>query len=141
MVEKNVNISCVISIDVDEHHSFVEALNGEDSQYWKKNMEYEFQSLQNNKIWILTPLPLGHNLMNCKWIFKIKYNADGFMARHKVHLVAMGFTQIEGIDYNETFFPIAQMELIQVKLVVATIEDLEMHQMDVKTTFLNGDLS
>jgi hypothetical protein len=63
------------------------------------------------------------------------------MARHKVHLVAMGFIQVEGIDYNETFFPIAQMESIRVMLAVATIEDLEMHQMDVKTTFLNRNLS
>jgi hypothetical protein len=58
MVEEDVNLSCVISIDVDEHDHFVEALSGEDSQYWKKNMDYEFQSLQNNKIWILTPFHL-----------------------------------------------------------------------------------
>jgi hypothetical protein len=136
-----VNHSCVISIDVDQHHFFVDTLNVEDSQYWKKNMDYEFQSLQNNKTWILTPLPLGRRPMSCKWIFKIKYNVDGFMARHKVHLVTIGFTQVEGIDYNETFFPIAQMESIQIMLAVVIIEDFEMHQMDVKTTILNGDLS
>jgi hypothetical protein len=81
MVEEDVNISCVIFIDVDDHHSFVEAFNGEDSQYWKKNMDYEFQSLQNNKTCILTLLPLGCKPMSCKWIFKIKYNADGFYGK------------------------------------------------------------
>jgi hypothetical protein len=64
-----------------------------------------------------------------------------FMARHKVHLVAMGFTQVEGLDYNETSFPIAQMESIRIMLTIAIVKDLEIHQMDVKTTFMNGDLS
>ncbi len=70
--------------------------------------------------------------MNCKWIFKIKYNANGSVAKHKAHLVAKGFTQIEGIDFNETFSLIAWMESIQIVLVVITIEYLEVHQMDVK---------
>jgi hypothetical protein len=70
--------------------------------------------------------------VNCKWIFKIKYNANGSVAKHKAHLVAKGFTQIEGIDFNETFSLIAWMESIQIVLVVITIEYLEVHQMDVK---------
>ncbi len=73
--------------------------------------------------------------MGCKWIFKIKYNGNGSVAKHKAHLVAKGFTQVEGIDFNETFSLIASMESIQVVLAVITIEYLEVHQMDVKLPF------
>jgi hypothetical protein len=79
--------------------------------------------------------------MSCKWIFKIKYNVDSFVVMHKVHLVVGGFTQIEGIDFNETFSHVAQMESIQVMFVVTTIENFEVHQMNVKTIFLNGHIS
>ncbi len=68
--------------------------------------------------------------MSCKWIFKIKYNADDFVARHIACLVAKGFAQVEGIDFNETFSRIAWMESIWAMFVVVAIEDLEMHQMD-----------
>jgi hypothetical protein len=78
MVEKNVNPSFVFYVDVDEPHSFVEVLNGEDSKHWKKAMDFEFQSLQYNKTWSFT-LPLNHKPMSCKWIFKIKYNVNGFV--------------------------------------------------------------
>jgi hypothetical protein len=100
----------------------VEALNGEDSEHWKKAMDFEFQSLQYNKIWILT-LPFNHKPMNCKWIFKIKYNVNGFVVRHKAHLMAKGFTQVEGFDFNKSFSLVARMESIEVVFVVATIED------------------
>jgi hypothetical protein len=70
----------------------MEALNGEGSQHWRKAMNFEFQYLQDNKIWILIPLPHDRKPLNCKWIFKIKYNVNGYVARHMVHLVARGFT-------------------------------------------------
>jgi hypothetical protein len=78
--------------------------------------------------------------MSCKWIFKIKSNADSYVAMHKVHLVVGGFTQIEGIDFNETFSHVARMESIQVVFVVTTIEDFEVHQLNVRTIFLNGHI-
>jgi hypothetical protein len=92
MVEKDVNLSCVLCHDVDEPQFLMEALNDEDSQHWTKTMDSKFQSLQNNKIWIHIPFPPSHKLVNCKWIFKVKYNVDGFVARHKPCLVARGFT-------------------------------------------------
>jgi hypothetical protein len=78
--------------------------------------------------------------MSCKWSFKVKYNADSSMAMHKVHLVVKGFTQIEGIDFNETFSHVARMECIQVVFIVTTIENFEVHQMNVKIIFLNGHI-
>ncbi len=78
--------------------------------------------------------------MNCKWIFKIKYNANEFVPKHKACLVIKRFTQVEGIDFNETFSPVTQMELIWIMLPTVAIEDLKVHQMDVKIAFLNEDL-
>jgi hypothetical protein len=98
-----VNPSSIFYFDVDEPRSFTKSLNGEDSQHWKKAMEFKFQFLRDDKTWIFTPLTPNHKPVSCKWIFKIKYNANGFVARHRVHLVAKRFTQVEGIDFNETF--------------------------------------
>lgn len=90
---------------------------------------------------IFTPLPFSYKPMNCNWIFKVKYNVDGFVARHKAHLVVKGFTQVEGVDFNETFSFVVWMESIQNMLVVVNIKDLKVQcQMNVKIFFLNGDL-
>jgi hypothetical protein len=140
MVEKDVNLSCVLHYDVDEPHFSMETLNGEDSQHWTKTMDSKLQSLQINMTWIHTPFSPNHKLVSSKWIFKVKCNVDGFVARHKPCLVARGFTQ-EGINFNETFFLVTQMESIQIVFVMTTIENLKVHQMDVKIVFLNGNLS
>ena len=78
--------------------------------------------------------------MGCKWIFTIKYNANGSVNRYKVRLVAKGFTQTYGIDYQETFAPVAKLNTIQVLLSLAANLDWPPHQLDVKNAFLNGDL-
>jgi hypothetical protein len=70
--------------------------------------------------------------MNCKWIFKTKYNANGFVARTKVHLATMGFSQVEDINFIETLSPIAQMKSIQILFIVTTIQYSKVHQMDHK---------
>jgi hypothetical protein len=112
MDEEDVNLACVFLVDVDEPHFFMEALNGEDSQHWKKAMDFKFQFLQNNKTWILTPLPLNYKPMSCIWIFKIKYNFNSFVTRHKIHLVAKGSTQVKDIEFNKIFSHVAGMESI-----------------------------
>jgi hypothetical protein len=104
MVEKYMNFSCVFSIDVDESHYFMEALNGEESQHLKRPwiLIFTFYKIIRHR-YLIIPLPLGCKPMNCKWIFKIKYNVNGFGARHKACLVAKGFSQIECIYFNEIF--------------------------------------
>ncbi len=116
---------------------FVQVLNDENSQHWKKAMDFEFKSLQDNMIWKCTHFSTSHKWISCKWIFNIKYNVDGFMSRHKVCLVANGITLVGNIDLNETFSFVTWMESICVVLTIITIEDFKVHQMDVKTTFLN----
>ncbi len=105
MVEKNVNFSYVFSIDVDEPHSFYGGF-----EWWifttlkKRPWILSFNLYKIIKFrYLIILLPLGCKLVSCNWIFKIKYNVVGFVARHKVHLVAKGFTQVEGIDFNKTF--------------------------------------
>ena len=125
---------------IDEPLTISEAMGRDDSSKWKEAMELEFQSLIDNKTWKLVPLPKDRKSIGCKWIYKIKYNADGSVERYKARLVALGYLQKEGIDYTETFAPVAKMTSIRTLLALAAIGDAEIHQMDVKTAFLNGDL-
>lgn len=117
-----------------------EALASEDAPKWQEALDEEFKSLQKNKTWSLMALPAGSHAIGCKWVLKKKYNADGSIARHKARLVAKGFSQTHGIDYNETFAPVAKFTSIRTLLAIAAHEDMEVHQMDVKTAFLNGDI-
>ena len=103
-------------------------------------MESEISSLSNNDTWELVPRPSGKNVVKSKWVYKVKRNADGSISRYKARLVAQGFSQEQGIDYNEVFSPVARSATIRSLLAVANMYDLEIHQMDVTTAFLNGEL-
>jgi len=100
---------------------------------WKEACQYEIDALAKNGTWTLVELPLGRKAVKSKWVFKHK--ADG---RFRARLVAKGFTQIHGIDYDETFSPVARFESLRLLLALAALEDWEIHQMDVKSAFLNG---
>jgi len=88
----------------------------------------------------LVPLPAGKNLISCRWVFKLKLNADGLVDRHKARLVARGFSQRFGVDFTHTFSPVVKFQSIRALLAIAAAEDWEIHQMDVVTAYLNGDL-
>ena len=90
--------------------------------------------------WRLEHLPLGKKALGCKWIFTIKYNSDGTIERYKARLVVLGNHQEEGIDYMETFAPVARMTTVRLFLDIAVKENQEVHQMDVHNAFLHGDL-
>jgi len=124
----------------EEPQTMEEALNGEDAKKWEIAMQEEYDSLPVNNTCSLVPLPKGRKPSSCKWVFKIKHGVDGEVERYKARLVARGFTQTFGVDYNEPFAPVANFVSIRCILALATIEDMEIHQMDVKTAFLNGDL-
>jgi hypothetical protein len=105
--------------------------------YWDTTMNEEYHFLMANDTWDLVTLPKGRKLARCKWVYKTKYASDGSFERHKARLVAKGFSQVEGIDYNETFSPVAKMNSIYLVLALAASHKWEVHEMDVKFSFLH----
>ena len=104
-------------------------------------MKEELDALSKNHTWNLVTLPPGKSVVGCKWIYNIKTRSDGSAERYKARLVAKGFTQEYGIDYEETFAPVARISFVHALLVVAAASKWDLFQMDVKNAFLNGDLS
>lgn len=121
-----------------EPRSFKEAMK---SDVWQKSMQEEIRALQDNGTWILTTLPPGKKALGSQWVYKIKYLSTGEIERYKSRLVVFGNHQKAGIDYNETFAPVAKMTTVRVFLAVAAAKNLELHQMDVHNAFLHGDLT
>ena len=103
-------------------------------------MQQEINSLHKHDVWTLTELPEGRKVIGSKWVFKVKHNADGSVEKHKARLVAQGFSQKHGVDYDETFSPVVRFESIRTVIALAVKKGLKMHQMDVKTAFLYGEL-
>ncbi|KAL5816220.1 hypothetical protein ACOSQ3_024598 [Xanthoceras sorbifolium] len=107
---------------------------------WVAAVNEEIRALEKNKTWEVTELPKGKHPVGCKWVFTVKYKADGSIERFKARLVAKGFTQSYGIDYEETFAPVAKLNIIRILLSMAANLDWKLHQLDVKNAFLNGEL-
>jgi len=121
--------------------TFQQAMSRSDWQEWLDAMVEELQSTTAAGTWSLVRLPEGRSAIGCKWVYKIKRKADGSVDRYKARLVAKGYSQKEGVDYTETFAPVARMSSLRTLLAIVAATDLELHQMDVKTAFLNGDLT
>jgi hypothetical protein len=98
----------------------------------------EYQSIIKNDVWEIVPRPKSKDVVSSKWLLKIKHVADGSIEKYKARFVARGFSQKEGIDYEETFAPVAKYTLIGTIIALAAKMKWKLHQMDVKTTFLNG---
>ena len=103
-------------------------------------MKYEMTSMSQNKVWSLIDLPDGCRPIWCKWAFKTKRNAKGQVERHKARLVAKGYNQRECIDLKETLSPVSTKDTLHIIIAIVARFDLELHQMNVMPTFLNGDL-
>ena len=118
-------------------HTYREASNNPLQQ---QAMVDELDALHKTHTWDMTTLPPGKSAVGCKWVYKIKTRADGSVEHYKARLVARGFTQEYGIDYEETFAPVARLTFIRSLLAVATVRHWPLFQMDVQNAFLNGDL-
>ncbi|GKU90565.1 hypothetical protein SLEP1_g4547 [Rubroshorea leprosula] len=103
-------------------------------------MQDELQALDKTCTWDVVDLPVGKPLVSCKWVYKIKTRSDGFVERYKGHLVAKGFTQEYGIDYEETFALVARLTSVRSLIAIVVAKRGKLFQMDVKNAFLNGDL-
>ncbi|KAI9180050.1 hypothetical protein LWI28_000646 [Acer negundo] len=126
--------------DDDDPYTYKEAMEDVDSRHWQKAMQSEIESMFDNKVRSLVDLPKGIKPIGCKWVYKRKRGMDGKVETFKARLVVKGYTQKEGIDYEETFSPVAMLKSIRILLSIAASLDLEIWQMDVKTAFLNGSL-
>ncbi|RVW15239.1 Retrovirus-related Pol polyprotein from transposon RE1 [Vitis vinifera] len=108
--------------------------------HWKQAMTDEYLALLRNNTWDLVPLPTDRKLIGCKWVFKVKENPDGTINKYKACLVAKGFHQIVGFDFNETFSPVVKPTTIRIVLTIALNLQWKVRQLDVNNAFLNGDL-
>ena len=107
---------------------------------WREAMIEELEALKKNKTWVLTTLPAEKKAVSCKWIYTVKQNPEGKVERYKARLVARGFSQTYGIDYDETFAPVAKMNTVRILVSCAANFGWKLHQLDVKNVFLHGDL-
>ena len=125
------------SVAQQEPSSIEEAL--EDSN-WITAMQEELNQFERNKVWELVDRPTHMKTIGTKWVFKNKMDEHGVITRNKTRLVAKGYCQMEGIDFDETFAPVARLEAIRMFLAYAIQRGFIIYQMDVKSAFLNGEL-
>lgn len=127
---------------LNEPMSYKEAMSRDDRKMWEKAAHEEMDSIHSAGTWILVPRWSinGQHVIGCKWVFKLKLKSDNTIDKHKARLVGKGYSQKEHIDYTETFSPVAKFSSIRALLALAAYYDLEIHQMDVKCAFLNGDI-
>ena len=137
--KEDVQHPVCFNIDKDPQ-SFDEAMRSRDAPFWKEAIDDEMYSIVGNRTWVLTDLPPGCKTLGCQWIFKRKMKSDGTIDKFKARLVVQGFRQKAGIDYFDTNALVARITTIRLWIALAAIHNLVIHQMDVKTTFLNGDL-
>jgi hypothetical protein len=108
---------------------------------WVNAMHEELDNFARNEVWELVKRPSDHNVIGTKWVFRNKQDEIGVIVRNKARLVAQGYTQVEGLDFDETFAPVARLETIQTLLAYATSHNIKLYQMDVKSTFLNDKIN
>lgn len=152
MVDERYPISAYINLTrlSDEHQAFIGTIDKypEPQSYsqakklksWNDAMEVEEVALESTGTWIICSLPPGKTPIGCRWVFKVKLNADGTVERFKARLVAKGYTQREGLDFVDTFSPVAKMTTVRTLLSVSAAKNWSLHQLDISNAFLNGDL-
>lgn len=108
--------------------------------HWRKAMEAEFTALQRNNTWYLVPPSSSYKVVDCRWVYKTKFNTDGSVSKYKARLVTKGFQQAARIDYGETFSPVVKSTTIRVVLTLVVSFNWEVRQLNVNNAFLNGIL-
>jgi hypothetical protein len=127
-----------------EHHSFISCIEPKDIDEalqdpdWVNAIHEELNNFTHNQVWTLEERPQGARVIGTKWVFRNKQDDQGIVVRNKARLVAKGFSQVEGLDFGETFALVARLEAIHILLAYASHHDMKLYQMDVKSTFLNG---
>lgn len=135
-----VDINEIFVAESQEPLSYDEAIESSETEKWRKAMDEEFEALTKNGVWELVDAPKNRKVVDNKWTFKVKRDAEGKPTRFKARLVARGFSQRKGIDYTETFSPVVHFDSIRAMLAVAADRGMHLQQFDVKTAFLYGDI-
>ena len=139
-VAKSFGNDFIVYLVEDTPTTISEAYSSPDADLWKEAVRSEMESIMSNGTWEVVDRPYGCQPIGCKWIFKKKLRPDGTIERYKARLVAKGYTQKEGEDFFDTYSPVARLTTIRTLIAVAASYGLIIHQMDVKTAFLNGEL-
>jgi hypothetical protein len=105
---------------------------------WVNAMHEKLENFESNLVWTLVDPPRDVNVIGTKWVFKNKQGEDGEVVRNKAHLVTQGYSQVEGLDFGETFAPVARLEAIRILLAFVVSKGFKLYQMDVKSAFQNG---
>src|SRR3954462_15158561 len=116
-------MSVMLVDNTDDPATYEEAMMILDSNKWKEAMKSEIGSMYDNQVWTLVDLPDGRKAVENKWIFKKKTDADGNITIYKPRLVTKGFRKIQGVDYNETFSPVANLKFVRILLAIAAFLD------------------
>ena len=124
----------------DDPKNLAEAMERSDWPEWKKAMDEEIALMAKYDVWDEVDHPDDANLVGCRWVFRIKRDSDGKILKYRARLVAQGFTQLYGVDFNETFAPVARLSSLRTVIAIAASEDWELHQMDVKSAYLNSPI-
>ena len=135
---KNFGPDFISFMTIGEPQTYKEAITSPEALSWKEAINSEVESILQNHTWELVYLPPGSKPIGCKWIFKRKLKADGSVDKYKARLV--GYRQKEGLDYFDTYSPVSRITSIRMLIAIASLNNMEIHQMDVKTAFLNGEL-
>ena len=123
-----------------EPHNWKEVTEGTERNEWMAAAMDEWKALEEQGVFEKVDLPPGNNVLDTKWVFKVKTKGDGRFDRFKMRFSASGFRQVFGLDYNGTFAPVGKYTTARALLMIATARDYEIHQMDISSAFLHGDL-
>ena len=128
------------------HHSFISKVEPKtiksalDHADWVQAMQLELNEFERNNVWTLVPVPAKAYVLGMRWVFRNKLDKKGNVIRNKARLVVKGYCQEEGIDYDETFAPVARLDSVRIFLAYAAHKNFDVYQMDVKCAFLNGEI-
>jgi hypothetical protein len=139
--EEYVMVAEISEVKALEPRSLADAMHHPDWPLWEKAIYEELTLLQETGTWELTDPPTGANIVGSEWVYYAKKDAAGNVIHYKACLVAQGFSQVPGVDYFDTFAPVAKLASIRAILAMAAAEDMELHQIDIKGAYLNGELT
>lgn len=108
---------------------------------WRRAMKSELETIEKHSTWKLTELPPGQKVIGLKWIFKLKKDAAGKITKYKARLIAKGYAQEHGIDYEEVYAPVTCLETVRLLFALSAKKNWQVHHLDVKTAFLNGEIT